>query len=311
MSRVSLHDSINPKPQSEGIAEEYPRQLVPSVGRLSAQDLTSAVPIMSSTASSTPSSPSSPRLGSPIQFGSYEFTPHSDSSRSTFSDLQGNMEMTFGSVHYNINAEGVLRLLGPHAPSQYSSGEDNVDSIAKKATWKAARHQVYAANNAGNTRNRGDGDHTPLSSRRISFENSASNNNSDYTIAEEEWAAARAAMLNNTSLPAGTSVGTLNAYRSILEKNRERLSKEQATLERRLSAAEQSSERRRGSRGSASRSSQGIGKHRSRLSRLSEDDAREITSNLTKSFMTTDTAGMLRPKTVEGATAILTAYLIN
>ena len=127
--------------------------------------------------------------------------------------------------------------------AQYSSGEDSVDIVVKGVTWKAAHHQVYAANNTGNARNRGDGDHTHRSSRRLSFENSASNNNSDYTIAEEEWAAARAAVLNNTSLPAGTSVGTLNAYRSILEKNRERLSKEQATLEKRLFAAEQSSER--------------------------------------------------------------------
>ncbi|KAK1627267.1 hypothetical protein QYE76_001582 [Lolium multiflorum] len=47
------------------------------------------------------------------------------------------------------------------------------------------------------------------------------------------------------------------------------------------------------------------------MSRLSEDDAREITSNLTKSFMTTDTAGMPRPKTVAAATANLAAYLIN
>jgi hypothetical protein len=124
-------------------------------------------------------------------------------------------------------------------------------------------------------------------------------------------AAAREAVLDNTPLPAGTSVGTLNAYRSILEKNRERLSNEQAILERRLLAADQSSERRTGSRGSASRSSQGVGRHRSRLSRLSEDDAREITSNLSKSLMTTATAGMLRPKTVEGATANLAAYLFN
>ncbi|KAK1607771.1 hypothetical protein QYE76_031444 [Lolium multiflorum] len=112
MSRVSLQDSINPKPQSEGIAEEHPHQLAPSVGTLLAQDPSSADPIMSSAASSTPSS-SSPIMGSPIRFGSYEFTPHSDSSRSTFSDLQGNMEMTFGSVHYNVNAEGILRLLEP------------------------------------------------------------------------------------------------------------------------------------------------------------------------------------------------------
>ncbi|KAK1628505.1 hypothetical protein QYE76_002820 [Lolium multiflorum] len=117
MSRVSLQDSINPKPQSEGTAEEYLdnwRRL----RNLSAEDPTSADPVMSS----TPSSPSSPRLGSPIRFGSYEFTPHSDSSRSTFSDLQGNMEMTFGSIHYNVNAEGVLRLLGPHTPGKSDSG---------------------------------------------------------------------------------------------------------------------------------------------------------------------------------------------
>ncbi|KAK1695929.1 hypothetical protein QYE76_012626 [Lolium multiflorum] len=334
---------------------------------------------MSSTSSSAPPSPT---LGGPIRFGSYEFTPHSDSSRSKFSDLQGNMEMTIGSVHYNVNAEGILQLLesptsGSMSPSasssldllagltesmsspapstprsassmlvgsdepmsseltsyycsncdarhglgssdtpficnaQYSSGEDSVGSIARRTTRRTAHHQVYVANNTGNTRRGGDGDRTPRSSRRASFENSASNRDSDYTIADEEWAAARTAVLNNTPLPAGTSVGTLNAYRSILEKNREHLSREQATLERRLSAAERSSERRRASQGSAPRSALGAGKHRSRISRLSEDDAREITSNLTKSFMTTDTAGMPRPKNVAGATANLAAYLIN
>jgi hypothetical protein len=174
--------------------------------------------------------------------------------------------------------------------------------------WKTAHHQIYATNAA----NRGEeGDLTRRSSGRRNFENSASNHDSDYTIAEEEWVAARAAIFNNTPHHAGTSVGTLNAYRTILEKNRQQLSNEQATLERRLLAEDQSSERWGGSRGSASRSSQGAGKHRSRLSRLSEEDAREITSNLTKSFMTTDTTGMLRPKNVEGATANLTAYLIN
>ncbi|KAK1660440.1 hypothetical protein QYE76_048599 [Lolium multiflorum] len=195
--------------------------------------------------------------------------------------------------------------------ARYSSGEDSVGSIVRRTTRRTAHHQVYVANNTGNTRHGGDGDRTPRSSRRASFENSASNRDSDYTIADEEWAAARTAVLNNTPLPAGTSVGTLNAYRSILEKNREHLSREQATLERRLSAAERSSERRRASQGSAPRSSLGAGKHRSRISRLSEDDAREITSNLTKSFMTTDTAGMPRPKNVAGATANLAAYLIN
>ena len=116
MSRVSLQDSINPKPLSEGIAEEHPRQLAPSVGTLSAQDRSSADSILTPAtppviSPATSSTPSSPNLRSPIRFGSYEFTPHSDSSRSNFSDLQGNMEMTFGNVHYNVNAEGILRLL--------------------------------------------------------------------------------------------------------------------------------------------------------------------------------------------------------
>ena len=128
MSRVSLQDSINPKPLTESIAEEHPRQLAPSVGSLSAQDRSSADPAMSSAASSTPSPPS---LGSPIRFGSYEFTPHSDSSRSNFSDLQGNMEMTFGNVHYNVNAEGILRLLeSPTSGSTSSSASSSLDLSA-------------------------------------------------------------------------------------------------------------------------------------------------------------------------------------
>ncbi|KAK1617433.1 hypothetical protein QYE76_022950 [Lolium multiflorum] len=308
MSRVSLQDSINPKPQWRALSRST---LVARLGNLLA-DLSSADPTMSSTASSTPSS-SSPILGSPIRFGSYEVTPHSDSSRSTFSGLQGNMEMAFGSVHYNVNAEGILRLLEPRAPrsarkpllsvagpimsssidlsagltdstdpsapstprstpsmsvgsdnpvpsemtsyyclncdtrqglgssdtpficsAQYSSGEDSVDIIVKEGTWKTTCLQVYAANNTGNARNGGEGEHTPRSSRRRSFGNSASNHGSDYTIAEEEWAAARAAVLNNTPLPVGASVGTLNAFREILDKNRERLSLEKNTLEKRL-----------------------------------------------------------------------------
>ncbi|KAK1650152.1 hypothetical protein QYE76_067957 [Lolium multiflorum] len=161
--------------------------------------------------------------------------------------------------------------------ARYSSGEDSVGSITRRATRRTAHHQVYVANNTGNTRHGGDGDRTPRSSRRASFENSASNRDSDYTIADEEWAAARAAVLNNTPLPAGTS----NDPASDGELHKE------ALLEVLL------------------------GQKTSVKTRLSEDDAREITSNLTKSFMTTDTAGMPRPKNVAGATANLAAYLIN
>ncbi|KAK1666086.1 hypothetical protein QYE76_054245 [Lolium multiflorum] len=337
---ITLRDSINPKSLSEDIAEEHPRQLAPSVGNLLAQDQSSSDPIMSSTSSSAPPSPT---LGGPVRFGSYEFTPHSDSSRSNFSDLQGNMEMTIGSVHYNVNAEGVLQLLelptsGSTSPSasssldllagltesmsspapstprsassmsvgsdeptsseltsyycsncdarhglgssdtpficnaRYSSGEDSVGSIARRATRRTAHHQVYVANNTGNTRHGGDGDRTPRSSRRASFENSASNRGTATIPSDEE------------GLPGQPYLTTPRSPQNL----------------------ERSSERRR-----ASRSALGAGKHRSRLSRLSEDDAREITSNLTKSFMTTDTAGMPRPKNVAGPTANLAAYLIN
>ena len=162
--------------------------------------------------------------------------------------------------------------------ARYSSGEESIDNAARTATWRMTHHQIYAILNAVNTGNGGgeEGERTPRASRRRNSENSASNDDSDYTIAEEEWEAARAAITNNTPLPAGTSVGTLNAYHSILERNRVRLSNEQANLNRRLLAADQSSERRRASHASASRSSQGAGRHRSRLSRLSEDDARDI-----------------------------------
>jgi hypothetical protein len=47
------------------------------------------------------------------------------------------------------------------------------------------------------------------------------------------------------------------------------------------------------------------------IPRFSEADAREITSNLSTSFMTMDSAGILRPKIVEGSTAPIAAYLIN
>jgi hypothetical protein len=47
------------------------------------------------------------------------------------------------------------------------------------------------------------------------------------------------------------------------------------------------------------------------IPRFSEADAREITSNLSTSFMAMDSAGILRPKIVEGSTAPIAAYLIN
>ncbi|KAK1632147.1 hypothetical protein QYE76_006462 [Lolium multiflorum] len=218
--QLEAHEAL-----SEGIAEEHLDNWR-RCGNLSAQDRSSArsnhdtggktfIDNFIDTIVADP--------GKPDSVGSYEFTPHNDSSRSNFSDLQGNMEMTFGSVHYNVNAEGILRLLesptsGSTSPSasssldlsagltgstcspvpstprsvssmsvgsddptsseltsyyclncdtrhglgssdtpficnaQYSSGEDSIDSIVQGTTRRTAHHQVYVANNTGNTR---------------------------------------------------------------------------------------------------------------------------------------------------------------
>src|SRR4051812_41465120 len=81
---------------------------------------------------------------------------------------------------------------------------------------------------------------------------------------------------------------------------------------KRKEAADASSQRRaelstiKGS-GSCSHNS----KYKARTPRLSEGEVEGITRNLTHSFLTMDTAGMLRPKNPEAATTQLAAYLLN
>jgi hypothetical protein len=95
----------------------------------------------------------------------------------------------------------------------YSSGEETIDSFVITTTWKMAHHQIYAILNSVD----GDeGNRTPRASRRRNAENNANNDNNDYTITEEEWEIARAAITNNTWFPSGTSAGILNAYHTIL-----------------------------------------------------------------------------------------------
>jgi hypothetical protein len=143
--------------------------------------------------------------------------------------------------YYRLNCDTRHGLGSDDTPfvysANYSSGEESIDSVSRTATWRVAHHQIYAILNAADGGG-AEGERTPHVSRRHNTENSASNNDSDYTIAEEEWAAARAAILNNTRLPSGTLVGTLNAYRSILETNRVRLSNEQENLDRRWIVAD-------------------------------------------------------------------------
>ena len=97
-----MQDSINPKPLTEGIAEEPPRQLAPSVGNLLVVGATSADRATSTTVS--------PTLEDLICFGSFEFTPHPPSLLPYFDNLQGAGSLAFGSFNYCISASGILRL---------------------------------------------------------------------------------------------------------------------------------------------------------------------------------------------------------
>nr|XP_051222189.1 uncharacterized protein LOC127340486 [Lolium perenne] len=119
-----------------GIAEELPRQFAPAVGKLLVQGTSSAIPIVLATpspASPLSSAPSSSNLGNSIRFASFEFTPHTDASRSTFSGLCDGMNMTFGSVHFRINSGGVLRLPDPIISSTAATSS-TATSIASSPT---------------------------------------------------------------------------------------------------------------------------------------------------------------------------------
>ena len=100
--------------------------------------------------------------------------------------------------------------------------------------------------------------------------------------------------------------------RSTLEKNRAILAKEHTELIKRREAADASSQRRAelsAIRSSGSRSHNS--RYKPRTPRLSEAQVEGITRNLTHSFMTVDSAGLLRPKNAEAATAQLAAYLVG
>ncbi|KAK1612841.1 hypothetical protein QYE76_036514 [Lolium multiflorum] len=109
MSRVGLRDSINPKPLSEGIGE-YPRQLAPSVGNLSAQDRSSAAPVTS--AAFLLESPTPAKSRDPIRCGSYEFMPRREELHPNSMASSHNTEAVFNGVHFVIDSGGFLRLPG-------------------------------------------------------------------------------------------------------------------------------------------------------------------------------------------------------
>jgi hypothetical protein len=144
--------------------------------------------------------------------------------------------------------------LGSDAPpfvcgTKYSSDEESVDNhgdIIRLPAARLARYQVSiiidpvtgVETPAGSNAWRANND------RRRNGEASGSDTNTTISVSQSEWDAAQNAVVNNTCLPLGVSQGTLNAYHAILEKNRVRLAKEQAELDRHRRAADLSSERR-------------------------------------------------------------------
>jgi hypothetical protein len=110
---------------------------------------------------------------------------------------------------------------------------------------QAAHHQIYVIINPLTGAEISTGEHTPRANAERRRDGEASDNNANNTlfVSREEWDAARNAVVNNTLLPVGVSIGTLNAYHVILEKNHSRLAKEEADLDQRCQAADLSSER--------------------------------------------------------------------
>jgi hypothetical protein len=127
--------------------------------------------------------------------------------------------------------------------TKYSSDEeiiskDNID-IGHVPASQLARYHVFAIDpvmgveipTGGNT------GHGNQNRQRTEAEASTCNN-STVMISQEEWNIAQDAVVNNTRFPMSVSQGTLTAYHSILEKNRVRLAREQADLNRRRREAD-------------------------------------------------------------------------
>ncbi|KAK1613855.1 hypothetical protein QYE76_019372 [Lolium multiflorum] len=246
---------------------------VDSVGVLRLPDPIAPGKARTTTSSTATSAASSPITVDPSAVSSMS-TPTSSSSSSSRCTMSS---MTVGSddsrssdlmSYYCLNCDTRLDLGSDASPficsAKYSSDKGSIDNVIPIAATRAAHHQICVIINPQTGVEISEGECTPCANRerRRDAEASGSNVDSTHTITREEWEAARKTVVNNTRLPIGVSVGTLNAYHVIMEKNQVRLANEQADLDRRRQVADLST-------------------------------------------------GMFRPKTVEGATANLAAYLIN
>ena len=98
--------------------------MAPSVGNLSVQGMSSAVPVTSAAFVLESPTPPSPRNS--VRCGSFEFTPRTEASHPISSEPRGNMDTTFGGVHFIIDSRGFLRLPSSNASSPRTSVPDDI-----------------------------------------------------------------------------------------------------------------------------------------------------------------------------------------
>ncbi|KAK1665787.1 hypothetical protein QYE76_053946 [Lolium multiflorum] len=141
MSRVGLQDSINPKPLSEGIAEELPRQLAPSRGNpvgTRQGHVTSAAFVLDS--------PTPPGPKDPIYYEPVEFASHLKPSHPAPSESSDDMTTTFGGVRFIIDSGGFFASRGrarPFCDDLRSDALSRAHIMEKKARSYSYRAEPY------------------------------------------------------------------------------------------------------------------------------------------------------------------------
>ncbi|KAK1664688.1 hypothetical protein QYE76_052847 [Lolium multiflorum] len=91
----------------------------------------SAAPVTS--AAFTLESPTPPERRDSVRCGSFEFVPHTEASRSISAEPRGNMDTTFGGVHFIVDSRGFLRLPSSNASSPRTSAPGNITPAAALA----------------------------------------------------------------------------------------------------------------------------------------------------------------------------------
>src|SRR4051812_10975055 len=135
-------------------------------------------------------------------------------------------------MRHQVGAGAEPYICGSNYPTADAStySASNIEHAPVEAAF---RFQIYAVEGEapGDQGNRGN-----------HGEASSSHDRTELSVSPAEWDEARNAIVNNTRLPLGASPGTLNAYHSMLERNRTRLRRAEADLARRQEEAAASSE---------------------------------------------------------------------